>query len=69
MFTDCNTNHMIANCAALVTNYSSVIFVALAMGKCVYSDLGEEELQALKPLQNGGSSAERVADVCRRWLA
>jgi hypothetical protein len=69
VFTEGNTNHMIANSDALITRYSSVILVALAMGRRVYSDLSEEELETLAPLQNGGTSAQRIADVCRRHLA
>jgi hypothetical protein len=64
-----NTNHMIANCDALVTRYSSVVFVAVALGKEVYSDLDALTLRRLLPSQNGGSSAQRIADVCRRFLS
>ena len=64
-----NTNHMIANCEALVTRYSSVVFVALALGKEVHSDLDAVTLRRLLPTQNGGSSARRIANVCRRFLS
>jgi len=58
------TDHMVANCAALVTRYSSVVFVAAALGKEVHSDLAPDELQRLLPWQNGGTSAARIAAEC-----
>lgn len=66
---DGNTNHIIANCDALVTRYSSVVFVALALGKEVHADLPIDRLRRLLPMQNGGTSAARIADVCREALA
>lgn len=65
---DGNTNHMIANCDVLVTRYSSVLFVALALGKEVHADLPLDRLRRLMPWQNGGTAATRIADVCRRVL-
>ncbi|HYW31078.1 MAG TPA: hypothetical protein VE869_06175 [Gemmatimonas sp.] len=65
---DGNTNHMLANCDVLVTRYSSVVFVALALGKEVHADLPLENLRRLLPWQNGGTAAARIADVCRRVL-
>lgn len=63
-----NIQHMIANCACLVTRYSSVMLLALALGKPVFSDLEDELLADLAPLQNGGTSARRIAEICRRYL-
>ncbi|MGR8934484.1 MAG: hypothetical protein ACU837_08875 [Gammaproteobacteria bacterium] len=63
-FHDANTDHMIANCQALVTRYSSVVYVAAALGKEVHSDLSAQELQRLLPLQNGGRSAANIAHEC-----
>lgn len=63
-----NTNHMIANCDALVTRYSSVVYVALALGKDVYADIDRDTLRRLLPEQNGGTSARRIAAVCREYL-
>jgi len=59
-----NTDHMIANCQALVTRYSSVVYVAAALGKEVHSDLSPEELRRLLPIQNGGASARNIAAEC-----
>lgn len=58
-----NTNHMIANCDTLLTRYSSVVYIAMALGKKVYSDIPKEELQNLTPIQNNGTSAERIASI------
>jgi hypothetical protein len=63
-FSEGNTEHMVANCAALVTRYSSVVYVAFALGKEVHSDLPREELERLLPIQNGGASARNIAREC-----
>jgi hypothetical protein len=59
---------LIANCDALVTQVSSVVFVGIALGKPVYSDMDLGELRKLCPVQNGGRSAASIADVCRELL-
>ena len=63
-----NTNHMIANSDVLITRYSSVALLAAAMGKEIHSDLDPKWLEQVKPLQNGGTSARRIAAVCRECL-
>lgn len=63
-----NTNHMIANCDSLLTRYSSVVYVAKALGKKVYSDIPDEELERLTPIQNGGTSAERIAKIAKALI-
>ena len=63
-FSKANTDHMIANCEALVTRYSSVVYVAMALGKEIHSDLSHEYLQRLLPIQNGGKSAFNIAQEC-----
>jgi len=68
VLTDGDTNHMIANCDVLVTRYSSVVFVALALGKEVHADVPLDRLRRLLPWQNGGTAARRIADVCRTVL-
>ncbi|WP_394840619.1 hypothetical protein LZC95_26325 [Pendulispora brunnea] len=60
-----NTEAMIANCAVLITQWSSTAFVGLALGKEVHSNHPSDELRELAPLQNGGNSARRIAQVCR----
>ena len=64
IFSDGNTDHMIANCSVLVTRFSSVVYVATALGKEIHSDIPDEELQRLLPNQNGGRSAENIAAEC-----
>lgn len=68
VFSDGNTDHMIANCAALVTQYSSCIFVGLALGKECYSYFDMHKLQGLTPVQNGGVSGKNIAHICTRIL-
>lgn len=60
---------MIANCDALFTRFSSTIFPALALGKEVYSNIDNEDIKRLKPIQNNGTSAKAIADVARELLA
>ncbi|GAP11955.1 hypothetical protein BECAL_03154 [Bellilinea caldifistulae] len=69
VFTDGNVHHMIANCDALVVENSTVIYTALALGKPVYAEVDVEQARRLLPLQNGGTSAEKIANVCRYILA
>lgn len=68
IFKDGNTNHMIANCSVLITQVSSVVFTGIALGKQVYSNYDLEVLHNLAPIQNGGTSASRIADECRSLL-
>lgn len=63
-----NTNHMIANCDTLITRFSTVVYVGLALGKEVYSEFNLEELKKLTPLQNGGKSSENIAEICKLLL-
>lgn len=69
VFTLGNTEHMIANCDVLITRYSTTVYVGLALGKECHSDFDIDELKKLTPLQNGGTSAAAIADVCRQVLA
>jgi len=58
---------LIANCAALVTTYSTVIFYAMLMNKPVFSSYSEAHIEKLLPEQNG-DAASRIAAVCRRAI-
>lgn len=69
VFEAANTNHLVANSAAVVTRYSSVVYVAVALGKEVHADLDPVSLRRLMPIQNGGRSAGHIANVCRRFLS
>jgi hypothetical protein len=69
IFQEGNTNHMIANCDVLITQYSSVVYVGLALGKEVHSYFNLDSLKQLTPIQNDGTSAKNIADVCSYILA
>lgn len=68
VFSHGNVGHLVANCAALVTQYSSVTYLGLALNKEVYSYLDVGQLRELLPIQNGGQSARNIAAVCRQVL-
>jgi hypothetical protein len=68
ILSDGNTGHLIANSDVLVTKYSSVVYLAVALGKEVHADVDIGTLRRLMPVQNGGRSAAHIADVCRRSL-
>jgi hypothetical protein len=67
IFTGGSAEEMVANCAELVCQYSSLAFVGLALGKPVHSYHDLDELHRLLPLQ-GGQAAGHIADVCRQVL-
>ncbi|MBK8946066.1 MAG: CDP-glycerol glycerophosphotransferase family protein [Ignavibacteriae bacterium] len=61
VYTEENINHMIANCDVLITKYSTVVYIGIALGKEVYSYFDLDKLMELTPIQNGGKSAELIA--------
>jgi hypothetical protein len=63
-----SAEEMIANCTVLITQYSSTVFVGLALGKEVYSYFDLAELKRLMPIQSR-SAARSIAEVCRGVLA
>lgn len=62
------TEQMVANCDVLITQFSSVVFVGLALGKEVHSYHPIEMLRRLMPVQNK-CAARNIALECRRLLA
>jgi hypothetical protein len=68
IFTEGNTEQMIANCVELITQYSTVVYIGIALGKKVHSHFDVEKLKQLAPVQNGGQSAALIADMCRRYV-
>ncbi len=68
VYTSGNINHMIANCAVLITKYSTVVYVGMALGKEVYSDFDINHLKELCPIQNNGQSAENIAKIAKAHL-
>ena len=63
-----NTNHMIANCCELITQYSTVVYTGISLGKKVHSFFDLKELEELAPIQNGGISAKNIAQVCADYV-
>lgn len=68
IFSDGNTSEMIANCEVLITQYSSVAYLGLALKKEVHSYFNLLELQRLMPIQNGGNSGRIIAALCKSLL-
>ncbi len=68
IYTDGNINHMIYHCNELITQYSTVVYVGLALGKKVHSYFNMDELRKKTPIQNGGKSAAHIAEICRRYV-
>jgi hypothetical protein len=62
-----SAEEMIANCDVLLTQYSSTVFVGLALGKEVHSYFDLDTLKRLLPLQGGGA-ALAISQVCRDVL-
>ena len=58
-----SAEHMIANCDALITRFSSTAYVGLALDKEVYSDFPLDFLKRLTPIQNDGASAQNIAHI------
>ncbi|HXB54472.1 MAG TPA: lysylphosphatidylglycerol synthase domain-containing protein [Vicinamibacteria bacterium] len=63
-----SAEEMIANCDVLITQYSSTVFVGLALGKEVHSYFDLAVLRRLMPVQNG-RAARNIANACRDLLA
>jgi hypothetical protein len=68
VFDSGSAEEMIANCDVLITQFSSTAYVGLALGKEVHSYFDVDELRRLCPIQNGRTSARRIANVCRQLL-
>ncbi|MCX8026339.1 MAG: hypothetical protein N3A62_00595 [Thermodesulfovibrionales bacterium] len=68
IFHDGNAHEMVANCQVLITQYSSLVFTGLALNKEVYSYFDVERLKEMTPIQNGGTSAKNIAEVCKEYL-
>ncbi|MGD0675751.1 MAG: hypothetical protein ABSC94_10060 [Polyangiaceae bacterium] len=68
VFASGSAEHMIANCDALITQYSSTAFVGIALGREVHSYYDLAQLKRLCPLQNR-CAAQRIAAVCQQVAA
>jgi len=67
VYAEGKAEEMVANADVVICQYSTLAFVALALGKEVHSYFGLDELRRLLPEQNG-SAAGNIADVCREVL-
>jgi hypothetical protein len=68
IYEDGNLNHMVANCDILLTQYTSAVYIGIALGKETYSYFNIKELRRLKPIQNQGSSAAKIAEIARQLI-
>lgn len=68
IFQEGNTNQMIANCQELITQYSTVVYIGMALGKPVHSYFDKEFLEKMMPMQNQGKSAHYIAEIARRYI-
>jgi hypothetical protein len=68
IFFEGNTNHMIANCDELITQFSTVVYVGLILGKKVHSYFNLEMLKRLQPIQNNGTSAVKIAEIAKAFI-
>lgn len=69
IFINSNLHHMIANCSVLIAQRTSAVYTALALGKEVHCDFEISQLEQLQPIQNGGTSAQNIARICRQLAA
>jgi hypothetical protein len=68
IYTDGNANHMVANCQELITQFSTLVYVGIVLGKKVHSYFDLNELYRLVPEQNGATSARKIADICQGYM-
>lgn len=59
---------MIANCQELITQFSTLVYVGIVLGKKVHSYFDLNELYRLVPEQNGATSAKKIADICHGFM-
>ncbi len=69
VFSEGNVHEMIANCKILITKYSTCVYTGISLGKEVYSFFDLNMLNKLAPLQNKGTSAQRIAEIGEMLLA
>lgn len=68
IYTSGDINYMIVNCDALITQFSSTVYVGMEFGKELHSAFDIEELKRLMPIQNNGTSAEKIARIGKHLL-
>jgi len=68
IFHEGNLHEMIANCEIFVAQNTSAVYTAAALKKKTYSYISSKKIKRLMPIQNGGTSAQHIAEVCRHVL-
>jgi hypothetical protein len=68
VYIDGDSNHMIANCQELITQFSTLVYVGIVLGKKVHSYFDLNELYRLVPEQNGATSARKIAEICHGYM-
>ena len=68
IYTDGDSNHMVANCQELITQFSTLVYVGIVLGKKVHSYFDLNDLYRLVPQQNGGTSARKIAEICQGYM-
>jgi hypothetical protein len=68
IYADGNPDHMVANCEELITQFSTLVYVGIVLGKKVHSYFDVNELYRLTPQQNGGTSAKKIAEICQGYM-
>lgn len=63
-----SAEEMVANCSVLITEWSSVTFVGLALDKEVHTKYSLDYLRPLVPVQNN-SAAANIASICRELIS
>jgi hypothetical protein len=66
--TDGYGEELAANCAVLITEWSTLAWIGLLLGKETHSHRDLEDMRAMLPLQHGRAAAN-IAQVCREVLA
>ncbi len=67
ILTEGSAEELVANCATLIVEWSTLAYVGLALGKEVYSNFDLEQLRRLLPEQHG-RAAHNIANVARELL-
>jgi hypothetical protein len=68
IYTDGDSNHMVANCQELITQFSTLVYVGIVLGKKVHSYFDLNDLYRLVPEQNGATSARKIAEICQGFI-
>jgi hypothetical protein len=68
IYTDGVAEEMVANCEELITQFSTLVYVGIGLGKKVHSYFDLQDLYNLMPIQNGGTSARNIAGICRGYI-